>query len=723
MRKTAFFSITLCIILLSSCVNGLVSDIEQQSKNTITFTLFNSAASAGATKATRSVDNMLNNEKVINRIDIFFFKSDGATLLFYPDNSQIVINSDKVTVNVPESIMESIDATNGYSIYVLANCQLDRSVFNGKTLIEIKQLLMSNVAGKMFNESDAPVDFMMDSELLNVSFNNNSSPAELGKIYLYRAAAKVVLDIIRADISGYTAVKAEVKIVNFLNKTTLGSEYLYAAQKEDFKSATKTLTAQNDNNHSFLSDASNPIYTYANDWATNKENESYLLLAVDWQKNGEDTPKTYYYRIPFSYINATEGDIEANKNRIRRNFIYQFAVEVTRFGALDPAEAMDIAANFELIDWTSKTVNVSILQYHFLFVYNPNVEIHNRNTNIWEYKSSKEPITITLNEVFCNEYAPSGSISKRVHTPSDPQYPIITLPEQGGRSYFTFASLVPVNYVPLYITATVTNGTGLSSNISLIIYPKIYVTASYSYGGRAGQGDGGIIPTGSASVQRDGKTIWLAGSYNTANGMNGDVLTNNPNGQTGQNGEADQKNFNFFTVHITSLDTDDEAHGIRIGNPTELIPHPGATSGLTDNDIYDPANNIPWNTNYSRTLYDAVHNNILSPQFVIATQRGITSVGKTQLAAQQRCATYRESQYAAGEWRMPTLAELKLVRRMQLDPNSAIKDLFVKSSNIGWWSAQTGHTVNLSDPNDNTAVVDNPSQRSSVRCVRDLWID
>ncbi|MGL5772459.1 MAG: fimbrial protein, partial [Bacteroidales bacterium] len=540
MRKTAFFSITLCIILLSSCVNGLVSDIEQQSKNTITFTLFNSAASAGATKATRSVDNMLNNEKVINRIDIFFFKSDGTTLLFYPDNSQIVINSDKVTVNVPESIMESIDATNGYSIYVLANCQLDRSVFNGKTLIEIKQLLMSNVAGKMFNESDAPVDFMMDSELLNVSFNNNSSPAELGKIYLYRAAAKVVLDIIRADISGYTAVKAEVKIVNFLNKTTLGSEYLYAAQKEDFKSATKTLTAQNDNNHSFLSDASNPIYTYANDWATNKENESYLLLAVDWQKNGEDTPKTYYYRIPFSYINATEGDIEANKNRIRRNFIYQFAVEVTRFGALDPAEAMDIAANFELIDWTSKTVNVSILQYHFLFVYNPNVEIHNRNTNIWEYKSSKEPITITLNEVFCNEYAPSGSISKRVHTPSDPQYPIITLSEQGGRSYFTFASLVPVNYVPLYITATVTNGTGLSSNISLIIYPKIYVTASYSYGGRAGQGDGGIIPTGSASVQRDGKTIWLAGSYNTANGMNGDVLTNNPNGQIGQNGEADQ---------------------------------------------------------------------------------------------------------------------------------------------------------------------------------------
>ncbi|MGL5228706.1 MAG: fimbrial protein, partial [Bacteroidales bacterium] len=293
MRKTAFFSIALCIILLSSCVNGFISDIEQQSKNTITFTLFNSAASAGATRTTRTVDNMLNNEKVINRIDIFFFKSDGATLLFYPDNSQIIINSDKVTVNVPEGIMESIDATNGYSIYVLANCQLDRSVFNGKTLIEIKQLLMSNVEGKMFNEPDAPVDFMMDSELLNVSFDNNSSPAELGKIYLYRAAAKVLLDITRAEISGYTAVKAEVKIVNFLNKTILGSEYLYAAQNEDFKSATKTLIAQNGNNHSFLSDASNPIYTYANDWTTNKENESYLLLAVDWQKNGENASKTY----------------------------------------------------------------------------------------------------------------------------------------------------------------------------------------------------------------------------------------------------------------------------------------------------------------------------------------------------------------------------------------------------------------------------------------------
>lgn len=50
-------------------------------------------------------------------------------------------------------------------------------------------------------------------------------------------------------------MEARVMVVNYLDQTKLGSEYLYAAQEGDYKSATKTLIANNDAANSFSIDA------------------------------------------------------------------------------------------------------------------------------------------------------------------------------------------------------------------------------------------------------------------------------------------------------------------------------------------------------------------------------------------------------------------------------------------------------------------------------------
>ncbi|MEG2855144.1 fimbrial tip adhesin FimD, partial [Bacteroides sp.] len=462
-------------------------------------------------------------------------------------------------------------------------------------------------------------------------------------------------------------------------------------------------------------------------------NETYLLIAIDWRKQTDGITKTYYYRIPFSYIRAT-GDVAANRDKIRRNYVYQFAVNVTRLGGLDPAEAVDVSANFDLLDWSTKKVEVSILEYHFLFVYNPNVEIYNRYANVWEYKSSKHPITVTMTKVYCNEYDTDGGINERIYTSGDPQYPTVTESKIGDRTYFTFQSMIPINYVPLYIKATVTNGTGLSANVSLTIYPKIYVTASYSYGGYVNQlvnpDDRGIIPANRAYQDKDGERIWLAGSYTTPSGTLPDAGSNNPNGNVAD--IIPQKNFNFFTVHVTSLDIEDEHNGMTIGDPTNPLNHKGSTSGSIDNrDAVVTGQNLSdWSvvSPYFQTQTDMLHNKMVSPQFVIATQRGITLSTKSWEVAQQRCATYRESQYAAGSWRMPTLSELKLVRRIQLDPNSAIKELFQSKTtggaDFGWWTAEYGSSIILGEPNEENAIrINQPQQSNSVRCVRDVWRD
>lgn len=733
MRSISLFYIALCAILLNSCVQESVSDLHPQTKNVITFTIFNSSAPTEATRATRAADDMLDNEKVINRIDIFFFDATGGSAVFYPDASQITIENSRVTIRVPEDIMEALNATGACKVYVLANCQLERTLLEGKTLNEIKQLSMNNVDAKKFNQNTPPVDFLMDSEELDVTFNAANPPSNLGKVSLRRAAAKVVVDITGAKITGYTPMEARVMAVNYLDQTKLGSEYLYDAQEGDYKSATKTLIANNDASNSFSMNPLNPVYTYANDWAANNNNETYLLIAIDWRKQTDGVTKTYYYRIPFSYIRAT-GDVDANKDKIRRNYLYQFAVNVTRLGGLDPADAVDVSANFDLLDWSTKKVQVSILEYHFLFVYHPNVEIYNRDANVWEYKSSKQPIIVTMTKVYCNEYDTDGGINERIYTSGDPQYPTVTESKVGDRTYFTFQSMIPVNYVPLYIMAKVTNGTGLSANVSLTIYPKIYVTASYSYGGYANQMDNpddrGIIPANRAYQDKDGERIWLAGSYITPGGTFPDAGSNNPNGNVTD--VIPQKNFNFFTVHVTSLDIEDEHSGMTIGDPTTPLSHKGSTVGAIDNrDAVVTGYNVSeWSvvSPYYQTQTDRLHNKVVSPQFVIATQRGITLSTKSWEVAQQRCATYRESQYAAGSWRMPTLSELKIVRRIQLDPNSAIKELFQSkptgTTNFGWWTAEYGSSIILGESNDDDAIrVDQPQLSNSVRCVRDLWRD
>lgn len=728
MRKVSLFCMLLCAIILSSCTQEPAFDSQAPTKNVITFTLYNSSTPVQATRATRAVDDMLDNEKAINRIDIFFYDNQGTDCLFYPDASNITISNDQVTIRVPESIMTTFYNAANCKVYMLANCQLSREALTDKSLEEIKNLSMTNIAGKQFNGTNPPSDFLMDSEEIDVSFNENFPTQNLGKILLERAAAKVVVDITSAKIAGYTPMGASATIVNYLDVTKLSNKYQFTGNSTHYKSSSKTLTPNGGMENSFTMDATNPIYTYANNWGEDPSKETYILIALDWYNNTDRTTKTYYYRIPFSYIRA-EGDVSAHKNKVSRNYIYQFGVNVSRLGGLDPADAVDISANFDLLDWTTKKVEVSILEYHFLFVYNPNVEIHNRKTNVWEYKSSKQPITVTINKVYCNEYDTDGGIHTKDYTSSEAQYPRISISQVGDRTFFSFESMIPINYVPLYITATISNTAGLSADVSLTIYPKIYVTASYSYGGeitKENPDDKAIIPANSAFALRGDEKIWLAGSYLTPEGMTMGAGSNSPNGSL--NIAPFQKNFNFFTVHVTSLDLEDEELGMRVGDPTETIIHQGSSERTIDdrNEVITGYYLTEWQplSPYFRTLKDEEHNKIVSPQFVIASQRGITSVNKSWEVAQQRCATYRESQYGASKWRMPTLAELKLVRKMQLDPNSAIKELFQSTSTSGWWSAQQGASVILGDSNDDTAIRINRSDlNNSVRCVHDVWRD
>ena len=317
---------------------------------------------------------------------------------------------------------------------------------------------------------------------INVTETNNV----FGTIILKRAAAKVIVDIPDTVITGYTPGEAKVRLVNGISVTSLSEDYQCEVSETQRYNAERILKESGDENKSYFMDRENAIYTYSNKQRLDIDRESFVTLEVIWTNNTTGNTRPYYYRIPFSYIESSA----TGKNRIQRNYIYKFTVNVTQLGGLSPDDALNLNANFDIIDCTLDDISGAILEYDYLYVYYPNSIAHNYATYQWEYKSASA-ITISNIKAICEQYLSDGSIKNIEYKVGEPQYPIIEdkgISTDGkGKYYISLSSMVPINYVPLDISFTVTNESGLKRDVTHRIYPPIYVTASFSNGGKIGR--------------------------------------------------------------------------------------------------------------------------------------------------------------------------------------------------------------------------------------------
>lgn len=413
-----------------------------------------------------------------------------------------------------------------------------------------------------------------------------------------------------------------------------------------------------------------PFYSYANDWEFDASRESYVLLAVTWLKEGESTPQKYYYRIPFNYRSASSD----NQHRLHRNYIYEFDVIINRLGKKDPEEPVELNPNFRIKDWTTKDIEIKLDQYDYLFVSEKNIVIHNIPNKEIHYTSSK-PISIKDIRAYYNQYLYSGDINVIDYLPGDKNYPVFDIDEQ--RNIITLTSPVPINYVPVTISFTVQNEANLSQAIKVVQYPRQYLTSEYS---------------------------------------NGVPLNDPPFGEWTNSGQGlpGRTNFNLYTITTTALSPDD----------------PFKVGGDIMTDIYD----LFYEKNIPVTKMDEASNNIISPQFIIASQRGITSTNTSYTSAQRRCLTYAEDKYPKGTWRMPTQAEMLLISKLQRDGNSALKDLFTPVGNAtDWWVARMEEfsggkfyysvTMTTGKLNKYKYEYGGTLPAFSVRCVHDTWKD
>jgi hypothetical protein len=125
----------------------------------------------------------------------------------------------------------------------------------------------------------------------------------------------------------------------------------------------------------------------------------------------------------------------------------------------------------------------------------------------------------------------------------------------------------------------------------------------------------------------------------------------------------------------------------------------------------------------TETKYD----NIIAPMFKIQSALGAAASTVYFDVAQKRCATYQEAGYPAGRWRLPTLAEIAYIVKLQ---NEGVMENMFNPNSSGYWTSSGGRILASSDMTytenyKNTTVQswygNTVPSRCFVRCVYDTW--
>ena len=444
-----------------------------------------------------------------------------------------------------------------------------------------------------------------------------------------------------------------------------------------------------------------PFYSYSNPANTTDRKDSYLILCVPWMARTDEGPSyqamNYYYRVPITGSEAPA--------LLERNHYYKINVHIGVLGSLNPNEAVELEANFEIMDWFEVGIDADINQYQYLVLDEYSSVMNNVDEIRMPYISSSQlawPDTPGIKEgeftkivsVSYTDYSSVDFSTKYLSTEEISESYFLT--ENGDRSLLFQHTIEEDAFVCYTITIDVYNTDGVKADTWTIYqYPAIYIegnranyklyVAGHSSNNTSGQGWGNT-----------GQDYW----YDEVTFRGYDLGTvHNPDGV---DGTGENRNPNNYTIYVTSFDVGDN---YIIGDPRK-----------EEVDNLDIGVNNYYNdglTNYHPTREDDDTKRVIAPAFKIASSRGKTTP-VTYDNAKRRCAAYQEDGYGAGRWRLPTEAEIEFIVNLSTGNNRKIPTLFDGS----YWSA-SGQYYNSDDrefhsPNNNRYTC-------AVRCVYDVW--
>lgn len=557
----------------------------------------------GGTRAVKTEEgnkyNAALNENKIDHVNLFFFRQDNS---LHSISENVKYENQKLTVVVSGNKIASYE---GQTLKAVAVVNRETSVFiNDVTNLNQLKAKVQETVNLNPNPASPQPCFLMDGEVSTgvIQWGNSQTYNVSQTLKLYRAASKIRLRISDVNVTnreGGVNVQYEMegmpyfKLVHYTRKTSLlkGTPYTKTPQDwftTDYSDARwirfNDLSNTQDPKHlnEFLT-TQYPFYSYENDWSTEEKynDETYLMVKINLKK-GTSPAKPYYYRVPVNYRFETAQMTEEQKKGLRklqRNYLYDILTSIRVLGSEEEDTPVDLHANIAVEPWREFNIDGDIKNIHFLVVKELNPLMPNISERRVEYVSDRPVKVRILRTRFVYYDIEGNEIVDEKDNPYDTDsFDHVSVSVDDFNPQKTFLKIkhkIPDNFVPYEIFFKVTQvlpsgetNTPLSEEIHVIQYPPKYVTATRSEGFKKG-------------------TVWCDDGYDYSDFRFHDQL-----GALGGGGKPQKNNLLYKITTIVNIE------GERIGDPTK---------------------------GDGKTKKDEISNNLISPQFIIASQHGLTT--------------------------------------------------------------------------------------------------
>lgn len=571
------------------------------------------------------------NENKIESIELFVFDPATGNLFgrYTPLRQEALTGSEigsRATFIIPKDDLPKLEGTPlDYIAVVNARKPIATSITTKAALYELIQDDQSKLNPAPESGRIAPQDkFLMDGALqTTVTWGYQNPRAELGTIDLYRAAAKIRLRIDHINVKDYQngietqyVVKPgsvpEVCLVRYPEKTkVVRSDAPYQPNGSDWhNSAYRPMTITDYATLGYKNSQGDgkfygtvPFYAYEHDWSSVSTNETFLRLKLSMrpkEAKADDPWVNYYYRIPVNYRKALGEVTEAMLHKLERNHLYDVLTSIEVLGSLNEDTPVDITSNIAITPWNLiEAVDGELLKAQYLEVYDKypimadvdevsipyasSLPVDTKIESVWYEYYDKRGVHYRreFSETESKLYKINGSKTLVKSEPNTSDWDgIVITPSENylSNGVITIQHPVPVNYIPYHIEFTVKQKDGLLSQVVHVLqYPNRYVTGERSQRFRNGR---------EQYVDEDGKKtpVYADFRYHSTIGIFGKYQ-----GEKRISPQVNEVNFKITTVVPRA--------GERIGSPVD---------------------------SKGRTKTDHMSNQLISPQFIIASQHGMT---------------------------------------------------------------------------------------------------
>lgn len=420
MKKILYIILAIAFVF-SSC-SEIVDPQDEQGKDCITLTVFNSPM-------TKATDIGLEYERNLSGLDVFFYvkgQSDKNCVYYqYVDDPQYLTGNAKIPFYVVEEQINEIfpNGNTTCDVFVIANLPAELRTFdtnpeNGYDNTEFNRLSAMTLNLAEGNYDCIGKDFIMAGMDGNIKkdLNNNAS----GSVKLVRASSKItvsvnipekivlddgktMLPVLTETIGTESVVTLKTALHNGVSMgyvypsgivdggmTILPEECYFHTEKARYTYVKDIPGATADDVKKKQYTCDIPFYSYSSVWEKGGEHAAYLTLELPWKNQESQTTNIYYYQI---LVNGGE-------RRLNPNCWYDLTVNVGVIGSTVEAKPMVLHdMSFYVLDWTTEPdpedvgggdryEDLEIEQYTYFSVNQRRIEMNNTDVGVLDFQAS-----------------------------------------------------------------------------------------------------------------------------------------------------------------------------------------------------------------------------------------------------------------------------------------------------------------------------------------------